>query len=206
MADPSRRKPKQGRAHATVDAVVEAAARILVDDGYVKLTTNRVAEKAGVSVGTLYQYFRSKDEIVEALAQRIADDRIAMFGETLRALAAFDPPLEDGIRGLVDATLAAMRVRPQLARRLLLDTPRTGRSELEHEWRRRVIEQVRAVLLMRRDRIRDAPDYELLAWLVVTASFAVLQDALAYRPELLDSEVLRDELVHLAHRYLRSGS
>src|SRR5262249_8470007 len=65
MADPDRRKPKQERALATFDAVIEAAARILVEDGYAKLTTNRVAERAGVSVGTLYQYFRSKEQIIE---------------------------------------------------------------------------------------------------------------------------------------------
>ena len=75
MADPDRRKPKQERAVATVDAVIEAAARILIDDGYARLTTNRVAERAGVSVGTLYQYFRSKEAILEALVQRIADER-----------------------------------------------------------------------------------------------------------------------------------
>ena len=197
-----RRTPRQERALATVDAVVEAAALLIVEDGYARLTTNRVAERAGVSVGTLYQYFRSKEAVVEALVQRIADERIEMFGRTLVALVDQDPPLEDGIRVLLDATLSAMRVRPQLAQRLLLEAPRAGRTDLEHEWRRRVIAQVRAVMHGRRERIRDGADVEMMAWVAVTASFAVLQDAVAYRPELLEGDVLRDELTVLAHRYL----
>jgi AcrR family transcriptional regulator len=197
-----RRTPKQERSQATVDAIVEAAARLLAEEGYARLSTSRVAERAGVSVGTLYQYFRSKEAIVEALVHRLAEERIAQFGATLASLVEQDPPLEDGIRVLLDATLAAMRVRPELARRLLIEAPRSGRTDLEHAWRRRVIELVRAVLHRRRDQVRDAADLELVAWLVVTAGFAVLQDANAYRPELLEGDLLRDELTRLAHGYL----
>jgi AcrR family transcriptional regulator len=55
-----RKTPRQARARATFDAILEAAARILVNEGYDRLNTNRIAEIAGVSVGTLYQYFPTK--------------------------------------------------------------------------------------------------------------------------------------------------
>src|SRR5687767_7904108 len=56
--------PRHSRARATVDAIIVAAARILADHGYAGLTTNKVAQRAGVSVGSLYQYFPSKESIL----------------------------------------------------------------------------------------------------------------------------------------------
>ena len=68
--DVSRRKsPKQQRALATADAIVQATQQIIVKDGYKAATTNRIAETAGVSVGSLYQYFPNKQAIVRTLIQ-----------------------------------------------------------------------------------------------------------------------------------------
>ena len=65
-----RKQPKQERAKATVDAVLEASARILVDIGYAKASTNLIAEKAGVSIGSLYEYFPGKEAIFAELRRR----------------------------------------------------------------------------------------------------------------------------------------
>lgn len=66
---PLRRKPKQARSGETLEVIVEAAAHILLEYGYAKATTNRIAERAGVSVGSLYQYFDSKDAVFVAVMQ-----------------------------------------------------------------------------------------------------------------------------------------
>ena len=63
MTEKKRRNPKQARAQATVDAILEATFHILETDGLAQLTTNGIAERAGVSIGTLYQYFSDRDEI-----------------------------------------------------------------------------------------------------------------------------------------------
>ena len=68
-----RKSPTQARAAQTVDAIVEAAIQILQSDGEERLTTNRIAERAGVSIGSLYQYFADKEAIVEAVAERERD-------------------------------------------------------------------------------------------------------------------------------------
>src|SRR5271170_1138813 len=65
-----RKNASQKRSRATVDALVEATARILVRDGFDKASTNRIAEVAGVSVGSLYQYFPSKEALVAAVIDR----------------------------------------------------------------------------------------------------------------------------------------
>jgi AcrR family transcriptional regulator len=65
-----RRNPRQARSRATWEAIVEAAAQILERDGAAAFNTNSVAERAGVSIGTLYQYFPDKQAILTAAAKR----------------------------------------------------------------------------------------------------------------------------------------
>src|SRR4051812_23296526 len=70
VTDDRRRLPKQRRSQATADAIVEAAARVFAEHGLEKSTTARIAEVAGVSVGSMYQYFPSKDALITALFER----------------------------------------------------------------------------------------------------------------------------------------
>ncbi len=71
-----RKTPRQARALATVDIILDATALVLVDEGHDRATTNRVAERAGVSIGSLYQYFPNRDALLGALRHR-TDRRIS---------------------------------------------------------------------------------------------------------------------------------
>ena len=84
-----RRRPRQARSRATVDYVLEAAAQVFAERGYAA-TTNQIAARAGVSVGSLYQYFAGKDALLVALAQRHLDDAQAQLQGAL-ANAPTDP-------------------------------------------------------------------------------------------------------------------
>src|SRR5205823_4048466 len=109
-----RKTPLQPRARATVDAVLEAAARILETRGTAGFNTNAVAALAGVSVGSLYQYFPSKEVIMAALARREA----AVFARALDAAldAASGAPLDGALHVLAQTAVAHQTVRPRLAR------------------------------------------------------------------------------------------
>src|SRR6201746_2939050 len=67
---PERRAPRQRRARHTVDAVLDAVARVVKREGLARVPTNRIAEAAGVSVGSIYQYFADKRAIFQALRDR----------------------------------------------------------------------------------------------------------------------------------------
>lgn len=84
--DGQRRKPKQARSRATWEAIVEAASQILERQGPAALNTNSVAERAGVSIGTLYQYFPDKHAILIAAARRELGADAARLGARQRAL------------------------------------------------------------------------------------------------------------------------
>jgi AcrR family transcriptional regulator len=111
-----RKKPVQGRSKATVDAVLVAAAHILEDRGLAGFNTNAVAERAGVSIGSLYQYFPSKDAILVALMEQ----SLAVFSQTLAE--AIDGAPGDSLGGDLTFMLQMGRVthlrRPNLVRLL----------------------------------------------------------------------------------------
>src|SRR3546814_10706684 len=93
-----RKHASQARSRATVDALVEATARILVSEGYDLANTNRIAEKAGVSIGSLYQYFPGKDALVAAVIDRHKEEVMRVVRSALAEVDAL--PVEAAVRRL----------------------------------------------------------------------------------------------------------
>jgi AcrR family transcriptional regulator len=125
-AKPSRRKrldprkpPTQPRATETVNAVLEAAARILERHGFEGYTTNAIAERAGVSIGSLYQYFPGKDAVTVALIER---ECALLLADVSEADSMLDH--RDAINHLINAAVAHQMRRPRLARLLDLEESR----------------------------------------------------------------------------------
>jgi AcrR family transcriptional regulator len=114
-----RKTPKQRRAEATVVAIIEAAARILERDGLEGYNTNAVAESAGISVGSLYQYFPNKDAITRALVDREASSLIAELEKIALASDHSEP-----IAGVIAAIVGHLMFRPNLARLLDVEEQR----------------------------------------------------------------------------------
>ncbi|AUH53751.1 TetR family transcriptional regulator [Chromobacterium sp. ATCC 53434] len=117
-----RKAPRQARSRAMVDAIVEAGARVLDARGWAGFTTNEVAGVAGVSIGSLYQYFPDKTALVDAIRRRHFDAVL----ETLRLVAGG----EAGPEALVDGMIAIHRDYPALHRVLLeLPDPYAGEAD-----------------------------------------------------------------------------
>lgn len=101
--DPTpRRAPRQARSKVTVAAIREAAARVLVSEGYERATTNHIAAVAGVSIGTLYQYFDSRDAILDALAEDLLAAVIASVVDAMQA------PVEGGLVERLDRVVTGV--------------------------------------------------------------------------------------------------
>jgi AcrR family transcriptional regulator len=116
-----RRQPKQRRARQTVEAILDAAVRILKRDGFHAITTNRVAEVAGVSIGSLYQYFPDRPAIFQALHQRHIEEIDRLFASKFIEYAG--SPLDQFIPAIVDAMVEAHAVDPELYELLLREVP-----------------------------------------------------------------------------------
>jgi AcrR family transcriptional regulator len=198
-----RKQASQGRSRATVDALIEATARILVRDGFDKASTNRIAEAAGVSVGSLYQYFPSKEALVVAVIERHNRQIMRVVRDALDEVAA--QPIEQGARALVAAAINAHRVDPALHRVLAEQIPRTGALETIEAYNRQAYEHLRAYLEAHRDELR-AVDVELAAFVCATSIEALTHTAVLHRSEILSdeaAETLVDEATRLVVRYLQ---
>ncbi len=107
LSTAARKTPVQERSRRTVDEILGAAARILVEDGYSALTTNDVAAAAGVSIGSLYQYFPNKDALLRALVERHLDAVERSLATQADRWRAKRPDSEEWSRSFVDLLVAA---------------------------------------------------------------------------------------------------
>jgi AcrR family transcriptional regulator len=193
---PARRRAKQARARATTDAILEAAARILVREGYTGATTNRIAEVAGVSVGTLYQYFADKNEVFDALIRReMRALAQVLAAEELRA----SEPLETALHRIFRGLTAAQPLGPELYRQLEY-APNALLRRRVRERNGDVIAFMRRLLEAHRAELR-IEDLDLAAFLLVHATQGI---AFGASPALF-GERLAAELTALFVRYLRGG-
>jgi AcrR family transcriptional regulator len=127
-----RKAARQERAHLTVEAILEAAAQVFESHGYARATTNRIAERAGISIGSLYQYFPNKDAILVALAQRHLAEGMAVMWPQVQRLSG-EESWEEVLPGIVEAMVQMHAVAPMLHRCLFEETrlPKAVRDELE---------------------------------------------------------------------------
>jgi len=198
-----RKQASQQRSRATVDALIEATARILVREGFDAASTNRIAEQAGVSVGSLYQYFPSKEALVAAVIDRHHRELIELVRGALAEVAS--DPIEEAVRKLVTVAIEAHRVDPKLHRVLTEQIPRTGRLEKVETFSRENYALFRAYLESHRDEIR-AVDPGLAAFVCVTSIEALTHSAVLHHPEVISGPAMAgliDEATRLVVRYLR---
>jgi len=199
-----RKNASQDRSRATVDALIEATARILVREGFDKASTNRVAEQAGVSVGSLYQYFPSKEALVAAVIDRHNQQLMQVVRGALAEVAAL--PMEQAVRKLVAVAIKAHRIDPKLHRVLAEQIPRTGRLENIAAFNRETYALFRTYLESHADELR-AVDLELAAFVCVTSIEALTHTAVLHHPKILSDEgmgTLVDEATRLVVRYLQN--
>jgi AcrR family transcriptional regulator len=196
-----RKDASQERSRATVDALVEATARILVKEGFDKASTNRIADVAGVSVGSLYQYFPSKESLVAAVIERHQHDIM----RTVRAELAdvLSLPVEKAVRQLVTIAVKAHRVDPQLHRVVAEQIPRVGRLEKLAAFNRENYTLFRTYLEAHRDEV-CVDDLELASFICVTSVEALTHSAVLSE-KLSDRamEALIDETTRLIVGYLK---
>jgi len=195
-----RRRPRQARAQATVDAIVKATARVLVDEGYDRASTNRVALAAGVSIGSLYQYFPSKEALVAALVEDHIAKMQAALSQSL--IASASPTLEARARQLVRGVITAYRVDPQLDHVLCQEVPKVGELQRVYGFEQYLAERCRAHLFTETG-VRPM-DVERAVFLLINAVPGVVRASVREDERGESDERLADELTDMIVRYLKA--
>ncbi|MFD1190518.1 TetR/AcrR family transcriptional regulator [Phenylobacterium conjunctum] len=189
MAERQRRSPRQARAGATVDAILQAALQLLRTEGGARFNTNRIAEAAGVSIGTLYQYFSGRPAILAALAERQAVE----IRQRIADLVIADPSLS-AIRAIVRVLMTSGE-RPEV-QRLLTD------AQAEHAGEGALAAHHLAFLSTIEGRAQLGVELTPESAFILTHAPISLLRAAAAEPALgLDPQALEDELVRLMEAY-----
>ncbi len=187
--EPERRIPRQARAEETVSAILEGAAQILEAGGLGAFTTNVVAERAGVSIGTLYQYFADKQAILRAIAERELKATLAKVASTMTQER--EAPTEARVRAIVRAIVGAFRGR-QRARKAVVQAvfSEGGGAALQAP----IAAFITAHSLARLD--------ERQTFVLSRALLGAIRAAVLEEKAFLRDAAFEDELVRLATAYL----
>jgi AcrR family transcriptional regulator len=183
----------------TVDAILTAAAHILVKGGYPALNTNEVARRAGVSVGSLYQYFPSKEALLSELNRRHAIETATPIFKALHD--SHKRPLRSVLRAAIKASVESHKIEPKLHRVLSEELPKLKEQPWEREMEKESIKQVRAFLQTRRDEI-GLKNFSLATFLLTHIVETTVHAAVSKRPDDLRSGALARELEVLLFAYL----
>jgi AcrR family transcriptional regulator len=160
-----RKPPRQDRSRALVEAILGAAVDLLSSHGYARTSTNQIAERAGVSVGSLYQYFPNKDAIVTALFERHARDIDQIVETALAEMRRPEVPLRSAFGRMLAGFEALHDSDPKMAR--AVDPALDGRQQLAEMVRRRQerFRQALAEVLRGRPDVRPG-NHDLMASLL----------------------------------------
>lgn len=193
-----RKQPKQARSREMVERILAAGRAVLVHDGYDAFSTNRVADAAGVSPGSLYQYFPDKAAIIDVIVDNywddVADRVVASLGDRIGEVGL---PM---VRGVVDALLAALESDPTLLRLIDEELPRRRFRDRRRALERRVVELLVATLAVWAPGLpRD--EAHRSAWVIVQTMEGLAVRWVVDRPDLAREDLV-EELVAVATGYL----
>jgi len=195
-----RKKPRQARSVATVGIILDAAALVLVDEGYDRATTNRIAERAGVSIGSLYQYFPNRDALFGALHGRTEAQMSENIWQTISGFEGMD--LRGFVRsGLNTAISQHARALPLL--RVLMETA-SGRPPVQWPFDRFPQRQrlLRGMFDRHADELRPGFNREAGSFFIPRMVGSALDAAIAFRPDAFANGELEQELDTMLSYYL----
>lgn len=184
-----RKMPTQHRARVTVESILQAAESIIYNEGYEVATTNHIAEVAGVSIGSLYQYFPSKEAIVAGLVEGAVVSAADRLREGL--LACMGLPLADSIPELVRLILETRKKNAFIFLRLPREVPKLGKISRQLTTEKFLYTTIHAYYLQHRAEIK-VENLETAMFvtehLVVGSINAYIEDN---APKLTDEELVQ---------------
>lgn len=187
----AKKQPRQARAQATFDAMVQAATQILARNGYAAVTTNRVAEEAGVSIGSLYEYFPNKQSIIAVALGAVMREITAEVLQGMRVALSLDDQPRAGIDYWVRAMTAALEKRSDLLRVALREVPFLW----EIEEVRDLSDTLHVIAQEGRhksQRVVHFDDPEASTYLLINMVWSAVLQSVLYRP----SHLSRERLIH----------
>lgn len=191
-----RKSPSQSRSRATVDAIMQASTYILSEVGWSGLNTNAIAERAGVNISSLYQYFPNKQAIIAELQRRHATSIHAEIQNILVRMGE-QPTLKEALSLIIEMVIAEHRSAPELHKVISEELPQSQRCA--PEMHKELLVQALNTL---QPFMKNVPNTELATFIVGVSLQAIVHQVTNQRPSLLNQQILVDEMVALVERFL----
>jgi AcrR family transcriptional regulator len=198
-----RKYPRQNRAKATNDAIIEASTQLLLEQGYDRFTTARAAERAGVSIGSLYQYFPNKAALAAAVIDRCSEEFIVALDRALEGRPRIT--LAECIGAIVDVVLASHQLAPDLHKVVIDLAPRIGVADRTDAMSRKMAEGIEAVLRMHADEIAPEIDLSIAATIIEVLLVALSHRAAMAGAKAGENATVASEATCMITRYLARG-
>ena len=192
-----RKQPKQQRAKATVDAVLEASARVLVDVGYAKASTNLIAERAGVGIGSLYEYFPGKEAIYAELRRREGMKTYHLLVDEPRPTTP-----KTALRHLVTTYIARFRDDHALLVALENEVPRFAIADAEQAILEEYMPMSDEFLTKHRSQLCSKHDIPFISEFLVRAVCSTIVDYAKYSPDHLSKPELAEAVIDMIGGWL----
>ena len=192
-----RKAPSQARAISTVDSILEAAAEIVVQLGYAGASTNAIAERAGVGIGSLYEYFPGKDAIFAELKRRRAKEHFALLTSEPR-----EKGLPEMLRHLTTNHIAFVRKDAALHSALETVVPRFAVEETEEEVLEAYMPLSNDFLEVHSNFVRPSAELPFVSELLMRVLISTVNDYANKSPEKLNDPQLVEQLTEMLSRYL----
>lgn len=194
-----RKLPLQARSKQTVATILQATAQVLMSHGYDRTTTNLVAEKAGVSIGSLYEYFPNKEALVAALAATHVEELMARVDDVLNLPRDETPKAV--VAALIRAGLDAHRVDPALHKVLVEQVPRIGDLAATLDISSVLQRKIEADLQRRAPGLPHA-QVRITALVLETCIEALCHRAVVETPDWLETGEVEQEALRLLEPYI----
>lgn len=193
-----RKRPRQARSAVTLDAIFEATIQVLLADGPRGLTTTRVAERAGVSVGTMYQYFPHKQSLIYALNERYLEVLAGKIEASCRAKTG--RPIDEMLEALIKTYWRAKTERADVTRALYRSVADMDNQALLDTFAKRVDAATTAML----ESAADASFTDLAAvnLTLVTVIFGTIRNAFERNLSQRAIDALQAELLAMCRAYV----
>ena len=192
-----RKVPKQARAEATVQAVLDAGARVLIEVGYSKASTNLIADTAGISIGSLYEYFPGKEAIFAELRRREGmKTYVQLVGEPRPTTPSA------ALRHLVTTYIARFRDDRELLVLLENEVPRFAIADAEQAVLDEYMPMSDAFLSSHHNELKPGNEIPFISEFLVRTVCSTIIDYAKYSPESLSNTELAEAIIDLVSGWL----
>jgi AcrR family transcriptional regulator len=200
-----RKKPKQERSKDTVDVLLQAAVELFSQLGYKGATTNKIAQRAGVSVGSLYQYFPNKKAMLVALFEKQFQSGVKPLGLAIEALGNTHRSLKEVIENLLNVLIQLHEPAPRLHRLLSEEVPKSKKMlEIQQASQNAAVTYVQKMLSKRDDVSID--NITVASHLLVQTSESLSHWFVLHAPSEVQVDVFLNEATKMLYQYVAKSS